>query len=169
MLQKPSIVLSAHLPRATNDEDEIDLRPSFPTVDILSNLLGIDVLVGDDRPSSKDRFFDDSNRQVPVANTVDLLIALNSRAALSENDKRSRFHKLRAAGLDTREGDAHRISGSVSYWWKGGGDGSVHSSVVAPGPHALAAARSLRMKACATPKKNTSVPKPEMYEPIDEM
>ena len=71
--------------------------------------------------------------------------------------------------IDTREGDAHRISGSVSYWWKGGGDGSVHSSVVAPGPQGLAAARSLRRKACATPKKNTSVPKPEMYEPIDEM
>jgi hypothetical protein len=90
------IKFSARLPRATNDEDEIDLRASFPTVDILSNLLGIDAVVGDDRPSSKDRFFDDSNRQVPVANTVDLLIALNSRAALSENDKRSRLERARA-------------------------------------------------------------------------
>ena len=71
--------------------------------------------------------------------------------------------------IDTREGDDHRISGSVSYWWKGGGDGSVHSSVVAPGPQGLAAARSLRRKACATPKKTTSVPKPDMFEPIDEM
>ena len=73
------------------------------------------------------------------------------------------------AGLNSWEGDAHRTSGSVSYWWNGGGDGSVHSSVVAPGPHGLAAARSLRTKACTMPKKNTNVPKPEMYAPIEEM
>jgi len=73
------------------------------------------------------------------------------------------------AGSRGRISKAHRISGSVSYWWNGGGDGSVHSNVVAPGPQGLAAARSLQMKAYAMPKKNTSVPKPEMYEPIDEM
>ena len=55
-----------------------------------------------------------------------------------------RLHQLhviadaRDRGLGARQRDAHRISGSVSYWWNGGGDGSVHSSVVAPGPHGLA-------------------------------
>src|SRR6516225_6826571 len=40
--------------------------------------------------------------------------------------------------------------GSVSNWWNGGGDDSVHSSVVAPAPHGLLAACSLRMKASIT-------------------
>src|SRR5438309_57250 len=38
----------------------------------------------------------------------------------------------------------HLINGSSLYWWNGGGDGSVHSSVVAPAPHGLSAALSLR-------------------------
>jgi hypothetical protein len=37
--------------------------------------------------------------------------------------------------------------GNVSNWWKGGGDGSVHSSVVAPMPQGLAGASLLRAKA----------------------
>ena len=36
------------------------------------------------------------------------------------------------------------MRGSTSNWWKGGGDGKVHSSVVAPAPHGLSPARSLR-------------------------
>ena len=41
----------------------------------------------------------------------------------------------------------HVIRGSVSKLWKGGGDDNVHSSVVAPAPHGLAAACRLRAKA----------------------
>src|SRR5271154_6061178 len=81
------------------------------------------------------------------------------------------FHVItdtRDAGLDAGKGSAHRIRDSVSYWWNGGGAGSVHSSVVAPGPHGLAPAGILRRKACARPKKNTSVAKPEMNDPIEE-
>jgi len=36
------------------------------------------------------------------------------------------------------------IRGRVSNVWNGGGEGSVHSKVVAPGPQGLAAAFSLR-------------------------
>ena len=36
--------------------------------------------------------------------------------------------------------------GRVSNWWYGGGEDRVHSSVVAPSPHGLSAAFSLRMK-----------------------
>ena len=32
------------------------------------------------------------------------------------------------------------MRGNVSYWWKGGGEGSVHSSVVAPTPQGLSPA-----------------------------
>ena len=38
----------------------------------------------------------------------------------------------------------HLMRGSVLNWWNGGGEGSVHSSVVAPAPHGLSAAFSLR-------------------------
>src|SRR6266702_7279934 len=62
----------------------------------------------------------------------------------------------------------HLISGNSLYWWNGGGEGSVHSSVVAPAPHGLSAACCLRMKAWATPKKNTSVPSAEISEPIED-
>src|SRR4029079_2264237 len=62
----------------------------------------------------------------------------------------------------------HLISGNSLYWWNGGGEGSVHSSVVAPAPHGLSAARSLRMNAWATPKKNTSAPNPERSDPSEE-
>src|SRR5262249_40601927 len=65
----------------------------------------------------------------------------------------------------TRTANAARrylIRGSTSNWWNGGGDGSVHSSVVAPAPHGLSAARSSRRHACSTPKKKTTRPKPEM-------
>ena len=41
----------------------------------------------------------------------------------------------------------HSTRGSVSNWWKGGGDGSVHSSVVAPMPQGLAGASLFRAKA----------------------
>ena len=34
------------------------------------------------------------------------------------------------------------ILGRVLNWWNGGGDESVHSSVVAPSPHGLSAAFS---------------------------
>ena len=41
--------------------------------------------------------------------------------------------------------------GSTSNWWNGGGDGSVHSSVVAPAPHGLSAACSFFTNAMITP------------------
>src|SRR5690606_31673757 len=54
------------------------------------------------------------------------------------------------------------IRGSSENWWYGGGEDSVHSSVVAPSPHGLSAAFSFFRKACATPKRNTRTPKAEM-------
>src|SRR5262249_38802247 len=56
----------------------------------------------------------------------------------------------------------HLIRGSTLNWWNGGGEESVHSRVVAPGPHGLSAAFSLRTKACARPAKNTIKPRNDM-------
>lgn len=44
------------------------------------------------------------------------------------------------------------------YWRNGGGDDNVHSSVIAPAPHGLSAAFSLRMKAYTRPAKNMTKP-----------
>src|SRR5580704_8448490 len=76
--------------------------------------------------------------------------------------------RSRDAGLGARQRHAHRISGRVSNWWKGGGEGSVHSSVVAPAPQGLAPAGTLRAKACAKPNRNISTPMPDTYEPTEE-
>ena len=50
-----------------------------------------------------------------------------------------------------RRGLPYCTRGSTSNWWKGGGDDSVHSSVVAPAPHGLASAARFFMKASTTP------------------
>jgi hypothetical protein len=97
-VEKGTIRFSARRPRALDDEQEMETRASFPTVDIMSNLSGIDVVVCDDRFLNKDGFWDDSHRRAPVGNTADLLAGLNSRTVLSEEDKRGAFHKLRTAG-----------------------------------------------------------------------
>src|SRR3954447_5291301 len=56
----------------------------------------------------------------------------------------------------------HCTRGSTSNWWNGGGDGSVHSSVVAPAPHGLSAACCLRTNASTRPQMKISTPKPEI-------
>ena len=52
-----------------------------------------------------------------------------------------------AAPSSVQRNPGYSTRGSVSYWWNGGGDGSVHSSVVAPMPQGLAAATVFRQKA----------------------
>lgn len=44
----------------------------------------------------------------------------------------------------------YRIRGNCSHWWKGGGEESCHSSVVAPSPHGLAPASRFFAKASKT-------------------
>ena len=46
---------------------------------------------------------------------------------------------------------AYLIFGSCSHWWNGGGEGSCHSSVVAPSPHGLAPATRFFENASNTP------------------
>src|SRR6185312_6172323 len=46
---------------------------------------------------------------------------------------------------------AYLIFGNCSHWWNGGGEGSCHSSVVAPSPHGLAPATRFFWKASKTP------------------
>ena len=83
--------------------------------------------------------------------------ALGVLAFADRKPTRPRPHRRNCA-----QAPSHLIRGSTLNWWNGGGEDSVHSSVVAPGPHGLSAARSLRMKARTMPKKKISTPTPEM-------
>src|SRR6202000_1627095 len=92
-------------------------------------------------------------------------------------------HKRHHPGLEQRQevtdrGDPGRgicvdkrhylIFGSSLNWWKGGGDGRVHSSVVAPTPQGLSPAIRLAMKASASITRKMMTPNPAMKAPIEE-
>ena len=59
--------------------------------------------------------------------------------------------------------------GKSSKVWNGGGDDTVHSSVVAPSPHGFCCAVLFFIKAWSKFNKNTAKPTIEIYEPIDDM
>src|SRR5690606_2354855 len=69
----------------------------------------------------------------------------------------NRHDTTRFVGCAARERAAHIhmtaycTFGRVENWWNGGGEDSVHSSVVAPSPHGLSAACCLRAKASTRP------------------
>src|SRR5438552_2930888 len=63
----------------------------------------------------------------------------------------SRLVSGRGAPRERAANSAYCTRGSTSNWWNGGGDGSVHSSVVAPAPHGLSAACCFLAKASITP------------------
>src|SRR6202035_1776670 len=88
-----------------------------------------------------------------------LAVHLHRRASLEE--RRSCILRAPRCARAPQD-DAHCPRGSTSNWWNGGGDGSVHSSVVAPTPHGLSAACSLRTKASISPEVKVSTPQPEM-------
>jgi hypothetical protein len=85
------------LGRARKDEDE-DFGGSSPSLDIMSDLSEVDVVVCDDRFLNKETFWADGKRQVPCASTLDVIDALNGRAVISEQQKFDFRHQLRIAG-----------------------------------------------------------------------
>jgi hypothetical protein len=80
------------------DEQDEDFGGGFPSLDIMSNVSEIDVVICDDRFLNKETFWADGTRQVPCASTLDLILALNSRAVISEQQKYELFHRLREGG-----------------------------------------------------------------------
>ena len=88
--------------------------------------------------------------------TKELSYAHDRVNVYGENDKSSRKAILFLQnGAAPEKGAAglfgYCTRGSVSNWWNGGGEDSVHSSVVAPAPQGLLAACCLRTKASITP------------------
>ena len=67
-------------------------------------------------------------------------------------------YKLSSGRAERRCNRPHLMRGSVSKVWNGGGEDSVHSSVVAPTPQGFAAAGTLRANCAAMPYRNTKKP-----------
>src|SRR5208282_6473045 len=118
------------------------------------------------RDRKADQRGEDHQRHHPRLHQRDI-VADARQAWLGQSQSRPGGHRAAdvCAFADERHGlrfAPYLIRGSVSNWWNGGGEDSVHSSVVAPTPHGLLPAARFLMKASAMPKKNTSTPKPAM-------
>ena len=93
---------SRRLANAANRKEEGDegsRSAAFPSFDILSDLTGIDAIVCDDRFLNKEPFWTDGERRVLCGTTVDVIMALNSRAVISEQQRFDYLYRLRVAGF----------------------------------------------------------------------
>jgi hypothetical protein len=79
-------------------DDNEDFGGSFPSLDIMSDLSGLDVIACDDRYLNREVFWSDGKHQVLCCSTLDIINALNSRAVISEQHKFEVLHQLRRAG-----------------------------------------------------------------------
>jgi hypothetical protein len=97
-LEKGSVAFSSR--KRLDDEDAQDngYDGRLPSLDIMTDLSDIDVIVCDDRFLNKDLFWTDGKHRVPCANTLDLIYALNDRAKISQAQKYEYLHKLRVGG-----------------------------------------------------------------------
>jgi hypothetical protein len=87
------------LPGSAADDDETeDFGAKLPSVDIMSDLSEVDVVICDDRYLIHEGRWSDGTRSVPCATTLDLVHALNNRGHLSESQIREKYHRLRSAG-----------------------------------------------------------------------
>jgi hypothetical protein len=83
---------------ATEDEEPEGFGAKLPSVDIMSDLSGVDLVVCDDRYLIHEARWSDGKRSVPCVTTLDLIHALNSRGQLSDPQIYENYHRLRAAG-----------------------------------------------------------------------
>lgn len=96
-LQKGNVSFSSRR-LAVGEESEDGDSGRLPSLDIMADLSGLDVVVCDDRFLNKDLFWEDGIRRIPCANTLDLIYALNNRGRISQQQKYEYLHKLREAG-----------------------------------------------------------------------
>jgi hypothetical protein len=91
-----------------NDDEEQD-RTQSSTVNLLSNLLGADAVVFDDRAFNKEGFAQDNmGHRARCISTLDIIEDLYSTEVISEDERRNVRHRLRTAGallmpIDTQE------------------------------------------------------------------
>lgn len=96
-LQKGTVSFSSRR-RPVDDESDDGDDGRLPSLDIMADLSGVDVVICDDRFLNKDMFWADGIRRIPCANTLDIIYALNDRARISQQQKYEYLHKLREAG-----------------------------------------------------------------------
>ena len=157
----------------------------------LASFFGLVEIVSDKTASTYERIFsrhgDGPQRAVMVGNSLksDILpvIALGGFfffmiQSAQGGGRVARFGRARARlgeGEVTPQrtsvrGFAHQrhylIRGSSLNWWNGGGEGSVHSSVFALGPHGLSPALRLATNISMTTTRNQRVAAAEMQERI---
>lgn len=87
--------------RAASPEDEPQsLKHRSSTMDLLSNLQGIDVVVADDRSLTKGGVWSDgAGRSIPCATSLDLLATLRADGKIDDETFRRARHQLRASGF----------------------------------------------------------------------
>jgi hypothetical protein len=95
--------------RTERGESDNDNFPS--TLHLLSNLLDAEAVVCDDRALNKESFAQDSTeRRVRVCTTLDIIEELRQRSVISEPERRSLRHRLRAGGAVLVPADAGEIA-----------------------------------------------------------
>lgn len=100
-------------PRRTelDDADEV-ISPS--TLHLLTNLSGANAVVCDDRALNKEAFAQDSlGKRVRSLTTLDVIEELKQRSLISETERRSLRHRLRAGGAVLMPVDAGEISSAA--------------------------------------------------------
>lgn len=100
-IENGRIAFSSRRPLGEKEGDEFeDPLESSPTLDLLCDLRGIDVIVSDDRSMNHHpEWLDNNNRSARSACTLDILNALRGWGQLSENEFWLARHKLRTGGF----------------------------------------------------------------------
>ncbi len=98
--------------RTEREDDELELFPS--TLHLLSDLTGADAVVCDDRALNKEAFAQDAlGKRVRALTTLDLIEELAARSLLSEAERRSLRHQLRAGGAVLMPAEASEIANAA--------------------------------------------------------
>jgi hypothetical protein len=101
-LQSGTIGFSARRIRGSDelaDEDDNSIFGASPSLDIMSDLTGIDIVVVDDRCLNKlPSWTDSAGKQARVATTIDLITGLRESGQVDDARYYELRHKLRSAG-----------------------------------------------------------------------
>jgi hypothetical protein len=97
--------------REERDENE---GPGLSTLHLLSDLSGADAVVCDDRALNKDAFAQDvSGKRIRALTTLDIIEELKSQSLITEAERRSMRHRLRAGGAVLMPMDAAEIANAT--------------------------------------------------------
>jgi hypothetical protein len=99
-----SVTFSGRRDHEPDDEDtdrrtELPSLEIAPTMDLMADLSGIDVVITDDRCLNRHATWSDSSRRSAIAaNTLSVLVAFRKDGGISDSEYWRARHKLRAAG-----------------------------------------------------------------------